>query len=387
MGRDAPQQVQWARVSAQGAVHTGRGSLAEAAVQAGQARVVLLAPAADVLLTRVELPARNKQALQAVPYALEEELAADPETLHFAHAWTGQGHELAVAVVARAGMERWQALLAEAGLEADSLLPEQLVLPNDRQQAVLVADDGPWLLRGGPWQGMAVDRANLAQVLTGALEPEHVVSCWFGAEDGLPADRPHEIGTGQESVMALLAAGVAAGEGAIDLLQGPYGRHAQWGRVWQNWRWPLALLVFCLLLAGGLRGQEYRALALESQELETRINEVLLSTFPGTKRIVNARSQMEQKLKELGAGQEHSRFLSLLERSGPHLVEIPQFRLKSLRYDQEALELDLQLKDLQSLDRLKERIVKEPGLRMEVKAAASKGGRVTARMKIWGEGS
>ena len=64
---------------------------------------------------------------------------------------------------------------------------------------------------------------------------------------------------------------------------------------------------------------------------------------------------------------------------------IPEFKLKSLRYEQGQLELDLQLKDLQSLDRLKSTLLKQPGLRMEIKAASSKGDRVTARMKIWGE--
>ena len=60
-----------------------RSSLA-ASLAAGR-RVCVLVPGTDVLLANPELPAKAGTKLQQiVPYALEEQLADDIDTLHFA---------------------------------------------------------------------------------------------------------------------------------------------------------------------------------------------------------------------------------------------------------------------------------------------------------------
>jgi len=47
-------------------------------------RVLLIIPNEDVVLTSVKIPSKNKkQLLQAIPFALEENLAEDIEDLHF----------------------------------------------------------------------------------------------------------------------------------------------------------------------------------------------------------------------------------------------------------------------------------------------------------------
>src|SRR5262245_19015775 len=65
--------------------------LAELAIKK---EVIILVPAEDVLLTSVSLPKMSKARLQQVlSYALEEQLTADVESLHFAqltHEWHEQ---------------------------------------------------------------------------------------------------------------------------------------------------------------------------------------------------------------------------------------------------------------------------------------------------------
>src|SRR5512139_927942 len=61
------------------------GSLEQAATEAPGRKVVVLVPGTDVLLSEPELPPKNAAKLaQIVPFALEEQLASDVETLHFA---------------------------------------------------------------------------------------------------------------------------------------------------------------------------------------------------------------------------------------------------------------------------------------------------------------
>ncbi|RPI12964.1 MAG: type II secretion system protein GspL, partial [Lysobacterales bacterium] len=61
------------------------GPVADALAAAQGRRVVVLVPGSEVTLAEPELPLRGGARLaQAVPFALEEQLAADVETLHFA---------------------------------------------------------------------------------------------------------------------------------------------------------------------------------------------------------------------------------------------------------------------------------------------------------------
>lgn len=48
--------------------------------------IIILVPAEDVLLTIVQLPDMSKtRLLEALPFALEDQLIADIDTLHIAH--------------------------------------------------------------------------------------------------------------------------------------------------------------------------------------------------------------------------------------------------------------------------------------------------------------
>src|SRR5688572_26861697 len=100
-----------------GPVHTG--PLAEAAGLAQDRRVVLLLPGAEVGLAEPELPLRGSAKLaQAVPFALEEQLASDVEGLHFA---VGERDSATVGTpvgaVSRGLMDRWNAACEAAGIK------------------------------------------------------------------------------------------------------------------------------------------------------------------------------------------------------------------------------------------------------------------------------
>ncbi|OQW95483.1 MAG: hypothetical protein BWK79_02355, partial [Beggiatoa sp. IS2] len=91
----------------------------------------ILIPSLSVLLTQATLPTRQRQkVIQAIPYALEEQLAEDIENLHFA---LGQRDTVTgavtVAVVTHAQMENYQRLSAQAGLTTTVWLPEVLAVP------------------------------------------------------------------------------------------------------------------------------------------------------------------------------------------------------------------------------------------------------------------
>ncbi len=140
-------------------------------------RIVVLVPGAEVLLSEARVPGRNrKRALRAIPYALEERLAADVDNLHFALGPAQDDERFPVAVVDRSRMDAWAALLEDRGIEANQWLPDVLALPAPESGAwSLMIDAGTVLVRGGAYTGFASE--------PGALET--LVSL-FAAREELP---------------------------------------------------------------------------------------------------------------------------------------------------------------------------------------------------------
>ena len=79
------------------------GSLIQAAPLAVGRRVAVLVPAADVVSLDADLPVgTGPKLLQAIPYALEEQLADSVDDLHFAVGTRRDDGKTPVAVVTRA---------------------------------------------------------------------------------------------------------------------------------------------------------------------------------------------------------------------------------------------------------------------------------------------
>src|SRR5208282_2810021 len=131
--RTPEEPATWLVASAAGAplTATQSGPLTLAASAALTRRVCALVPAADVILSEPELPARSGAKLQQlVPYALEEHLAADIDELHFALGRrAADSTRTPVAVVARSLMDEWLGMLRAAGLEPECLYPDSELLP------------------------------------------------------------------------------------------------------------------------------------------------------------------------------------------------------------------------------------------------------------------
>ena len=85
--RDTDPTVEWIVADDNGTRHSppSNGTLEEAALAVQGRPVIVLVPATETLTTTVDLPIRSGARLNAaLPYALEEQVAADVETLHFA---------------------------------------------------------------------------------------------------------------------------------------------------------------------------------------------------------------------------------------------------------------------------------------------------------------
>ena len=378
---------------ARGVITTG--SLADAAAEAEGLRVLVLMPATDCLLTSVRVPGRNrKKLLQAAPYALEEQLSEDVEQLHFAIGVELDDGSWQVAVINKQRMETLMATLAEAGLDVQQVIPEQLAVPLSAEGDSVLIDHDMAIVRNSMYSGYAVDRDNLGIVLA-AGQPEETetpaVLQLYVEQDASPdlADYPAEtrIEHYARDPLSILAQGLDIK--AINLLQGAFGQTGEWGRILRPWRATAALLLAGVLISNAVMAVDYYRLGKESDQLKTQIEATFRKAFPEIKRLVNPRAQMQQKLDQLqnrqGTG---NRFLDLIGQAGVVLKDTQGVEVTGANYRGGRLDLDLMVTSLQLLDQLKQALAKGNRLSVEIQSATTESDRrVKSRLRIVGVGT
>lgn len=389
MGATAPEQVSWLGVGEEGDAITW-GSLAEAGVACREARVIVLVPATDVLLTRVTIPGRNrKRMILAAPFALEEQLADDIERLYFAFGPRNPDATLDVAVVNKALIGHWLGLLNDAGLKPDCLTSEALALPYLPGSWTILLERDVALLRSGPRAGLGVDRHNLQEAIQAAqsalaslASPQLQIYQTEAVSHGLDLQRLPLSTIVTSPALVVMAQGFDQ-KAVIDLLQGEFGGKNDWQELKARWQLPLVLVLVAVLLKISLLGIDLAHNRRESLELARRIEAVYRQTFPEAKQVVNPRAQMEQQLAALSGGNiAKDNFLPLLTSIGPDLQQTAKCVVQRLRYHANAIELELTLASLADLDGLKERLQSHDGLAVEIRTASNTNDLATARLEI-----
>lgn len=139
-------EFEWLLFDASGRKKTaGLGSavaLNECLEQPFEGRVVFVAPGEDVLLTSANIPSKqHRQIVQAVPYAIEEQLAMDVEDCFFSLGSRNINDEIQVTVVERSLIGIWLERLEAVEVEIGFMTSEANLLPVDPGISVLLDDD------------------------------------------------------------------------------------------------------------------------------------------------------------------------------------------------------------------------------------------------------
>jgi len=372
-------EAEWARVDAAARLVEGPRRGLPSPEQVAGARLVVLAPGEQVLLTRARVPTRNPSRLRrALPYAVEDRLLGDADTQHAA-AGTADGRDgVLAAVVERSRMRDWLGRLAKAGLQPDAMIPEPLALPRAEGSAgSVLLEDGRMLYRAGDGTGFAAETDWAADLLDDG-EPKVV----YRAPGAATAEAFSGTGAHQldEPVLAWMARGLDPG---IDLLQGDF-RPVSRGGVGRLWRIAAALVLAWGVLELAFAGADYWRLARASDQLEMQITRVFQQTFPGA-RVVDARAQMAQHLAALGAPDGGA--LNLLRRVAPVLASRPGLSLESVEYRDGELTLSLRAGSLADLDSLRSALAGQGGLHAELASATASDKGVDGRLTISGTGA
>lgn len=338
-------------------------------------RLSLVLPAEEVLCLSAPRIAGSRAALaQAIPYAIEEQLAAPVESLHVAFDPAAAGERVALLVVDAERLRTRLQALADVGLLADACCAEWQLVPGQGARA--------WLEHG---RALLVDDSRALCLPEADLDP---LRAWL-AEQGfdlatLPRVRagadPQAGEQGCAAPLASLAEGL--GRSPVNLLQDAFAPRRGSERQQTLWKIAASALLAAAALATALPAVERSLLARHVERRQTEMAALLQQSLPGITRVVDPVAQMRGALRQRGAASDG---LALLGRIAPLLAGGTQTTLDAIEYRSGALEMTIIAADVATLDGLRERLVQQ-GLRAELTAANPGSQGVEGRLRISGGG-
>ena len=411
---DSTDNVEWVTVDAHGALigEPGHGELADAAEAVADNRVIVLAPAPSVLRTSALVPVRGAaKVLQALPFAMEEQLATDVDKLHFAAGKRDGDGLLRVAAVERAEIEAWLESLAEAGIQPSALYAESDAVSAIPNTTTLLIERDSVLLR----------EADGAIAVTDPDGVEAVLELWLNARQS--DDEDEEVSTSptnlliyqteetreeasiealivgleprvtsldvrvlSDGALARLAAQIVA-EPGINLLQGAYAPASNLKGYLAAWR-SAAILFACLTAALlGAKLLEIAALKQQAASLDSAIEQAIRYTFPEVREIRDARALLQSKLGGLrgqSAVGAPTEFLDTLKAVAGAVSTGSSTKLETINYRSGVMELRVLAPNVEALDTIQKQIVKNGGLQAEIQSANPEGDGVRGRIQIKG---
>lgn len=373
----------------------GTGRIEDVFHIANHAHVVAIVPSEEIFITQVSLPGKNRnKLLKAVPYAVEDQLVDDIDHLHFALSDRAVDGQYTVAVVDEKLLEQWRTGLTSAGIRVEALLPDVLTLPQQGWNVLLESDRA--LVRT-PHSQFAADIETLPVLLTnlideaGEQKPQEIVVYDCGRANhvatlqALLPELPIQARSCGGGVLSLLASGYDARH-SLNLLQGDYSVDRDFKKVFRAWT--TAGLLFAIWFAWQIiiTGIDYYRFYKRSTALATQLTQLHKSAFPNSKKPdgISERADMERRLKDLrrqqGAGA--GALSEILVQAAPVLKEFQDLNLKSLRYQDGKLEIELNLKNTSQIDNLKQRLTQQTGWQVDVQSASTKGDSTEVRLHL-----
>jgi general secretion pathway protein L len=355
--------------------------------QAAGRRIVLLVPGGDVRLVSVKVPARQPQkVLQAAPYQLEDQLAEDVETLHFAIGARLNDGSHPVAVVARSRMEQWMAPFRARGLRPDAVIPETLCLPAPEPGTwTALAEASQITVRTGTYAGFTCPLEDLDGFLQLADPAGQTTLRLFVTRDTehdfTRIGRPLELLAGHASALEVLVRHWRP-EDSINLMQGPYSQQEDWQRLVQPWRVAGAFAALWIILAVTHEAVTSWRLGAEIRAQQAENAQRFQQIFPGQTPTADLARQLAALRLQMQGDGSRAPLFPLLDVLAASMSATSGLTLRSLQYREGALYLNLTGNDLQSYENLRNWFATRRDARIDPQSVSAGGEGVQIRLKL-----
>ncbi len=415
LGDNAHELVHWMAVDSSGARRStpAQGTLAEAVTDVQGREVIVLVPSAEVLTTSVDIPVKGAKLQAALPYALEEYLAEDVESLHFAAGSKRSSGRTPVSVVSHDCMHEWVATLAEAGITPGSIIADSYGLARiPGTISMLLAGDLVFINDGSDielvMQGVSPGDA-LAAI--GALDdgveaesdeeqpapamPRHVlVYCEAGDDERYQHDwiaMRHErdsvdVKLLPDGVMPRLAVTVATGSG-INLLQGQYAPKKEYSGLFKPWKTAAMLLLAFALVGLGAKAADYYLLTRQEAELRQMFNAEYQQMLPGAPEIDDPAAVVDSLRRRIGNVDAPPIFLQSMEQLSRAISQNQSAKIQAISFRAGVIDLRVSAPDVATLDGLQRAIAQSSQFEATIQSTDQDGEAVSSRIQIQVAGS
>lgn len=405
------QTVEWALYRPNGErIAAGTGSLSELdglLQQNGLTEVdlTLLVSAQTVLSCHARIPARQARYIQqALPYAVEENIAQDIDSMHLAAARKADKGVYNVLAVSRAHMDAWVEFAKSLGYSLTGIYPDAMALPYETNQWSLCLDNGQALLRYGINDCVRLAKFNLIPYLDlktqGAEESgEEPIGLRVFVNEAEAEDNAVLLAELQQSSalkitqerisispFELLCESLQRQSGLINLCQGDYAVRNERQSSLKRWAPVLWIAAAWFVLQVGINlgtGFYYQH---KANQLNEQARSLYLNIFPNERRVSDIRRSLEGKLRAAQTNGNGGSFLGLLSDAGYQLMQQPNrqsLTLRSMNYNRQRGELSMELQagSLEQLDQYKQAMA-TVGYNVEIGSAIREQNAVRSRIII-----
>ncbi len=315
----------------------------------------VIVPAQSVLLIGAKLPKLNRhRILQALPYALEEQLLTEVNDLHFAMGPYQTDH-FPVAIVTKEKMSTWLNILNELGIKPSLMLPETLVIPYTPDQWHVLVHDNIAIIRTDFYNGFACDKNNLTEMISLKLNesistPSQINILNYDEDavnliiDTVP------ILEKKISSKHFLEDIISTENPAINLLQQQYQPRLSTTQNKKIWRISsyLGAAVISLLFISNL--VSFFILHNQVSTLDNAILKIYKHNYPQASVMTSPKERMTEKLNKLSNQNSENSLLLWLAFVGKSLQQTSNVRLAQIDFHNNQLNLQLTAPSSDNLD-------------------------------------
>jgi general secretion pathway protein L len=399
-------QATWALCNDAGEL-TGKissGALDKLSEAAASHRTVVLLNSQCLHINQLQLPTQNLQKmLKAVPYAIEEFIAEDIENFHFVISRNKHNNLVAVVGIDKITLQNIIQVFQQANITIEKIIPDVLCMAADVQQWVCLNYLDTSYLQTGRLNGIALSNDVLPYIISNKLQdetqnlPEKILlfteqentSAFDQLQlDNLSSDeKPEIINIVYNKHPLVVFCGHYKQALPLNLLQHEFKNKRKSSALWQHWRLAASLAAIWLVLNLALNSFQYAQIKDANNITKAKIEKIYKKAFPKSRKIINPRVQMEQKLKELkgGTGSSNKGLIFLLAESfGTLSSDKKNITLQSLTFRNNRMDIGLDGNNLQAIENLNKNLNNSNKIKSEIISSSSEKDKVKGNLRIEG---
>ncbi|MDA8561620.1 type II secretion system protein GspL [Gammaproteobacteria bacterium] len=336
----------------------------------------------DVLLTTVTLPKLNKQkTIQALPFALEDKLIDDTNSLHFALGKKQENQKTPVAIISKEKLDRYLKLLKEVSITPNKVIPETLAIAYKKNHWQICILDNKCVIRTSDFSGYVVEPENVLTILELEQQKPETINIYSASEIKINLNSLN-IKINKIKINNIFDVIKDYHDNSyINLLQNKYLvtkktslRNNIWaisGCITISW---IALLFLTNIISFSLLNKNF-------DSLDKQINTIYNKNFPNSSSVVAPKKRMEEKLKKITSNTSNNNMLSQLSIIGESLHNSGNLKIDQLTFNGNSYSLKISTSTFKELRDFVESIRKK-NLKVKQQNASINDQKITANLII-----